>query len=168
MRSEACRVVVKCRPTRADEAEGLGDGIHVPAPGRVRTVGIGICVTQNSTRRALPGPLESVGLLFASYCSVCCKGGAQTGPATDIDHMSCALQITLGKDFEADRVYLSSDGDAVYEDEVQALVASLYDGINSTVFAYGEPAKSSRRSETCTRRETHSAHIHVTACGAAF
>lgn len=37
-------------------------------------------------------------------------------------------------------MYLPSDGDAVYEDEVQALVASLYDGINSTVFAYGELA----------------------------
>jgi hypothetical protein len=79
--------------------------------------------------------------------------------------MSCDLQITLGKDFEADRVYLPSDGDAVYEDEVQALVASLYDGINSTVFAYGEPAESSRRLRTCTRLGTHSAHIDVTAFG---
>lgn len=39
-----------------------------------------------------------------------------------------------------DHVYLPKDGDAVYEDEVQALVASLYEGYNSTVFAYGARA----------------------------
>jgi hypothetical protein len=50
------------------------------------------------------------------------------------------LQIVLGKEFEADHVYLPTDGDAVYEDEVAGLVGSLYEGINSTVFAYGEPA----------------------------
>lgn len=47
-----------------------------------------------------------------------------------------ALQVVLGKDFDVDHVY--HDGDAVYEDEVQGLVKSLYDGINATVFAYGE------------------------------
>lgn len=51
-----------------------------------------------------------------------------------------ALQIVLGKEFEADHVYLPTDGDLVYEDEVVGLVGSLYEGINSTVFAYGEPA----------------------------
>lgn len=40
-------------------------------------------------------------------------------------------------------MYLPSDGDLVYEDEVQALVASLYEGINSTVFAYGELSSAS-------------------------
>lgn len=62
----------------------------------------------------------------------------QTASAREFGCINCDLQITLGKDFDADRVYLPSDGDAVYEDEVQALVSSLYDGINSTVFAYGE------------------------------
>lgn len=46
--------------------------------------------------------------------------------------------MILGKEFDADHVYLPCEGDAVYEDEVQGLVASLYEGFNSTVFAYGE------------------------------
>lgn len=50
------------------------------------------------------------------------------------------MQIVLGKDFDVDHVYLPKDRDAVYEDEVQALVGSLYEGINSTVFAYGASA----------------------------
>ncbi len=51
--------------------------------------------------------------------------------------VSC-LQLVLGKEFEADRVYLPVHGDAVYEDEVKGLVCSMYDGINATVFAYGK------------------------------
>lgn len=65
-----------------------------------------------------------------SQCVVC---GCQL-------HVLPALQIVLGKEFEADHVYLPTDGDAVYEDEVVGLVGSLYEGINSTVFAYGESA----------------------------
>lgn len=52
----------------------------------------------------------------------------------------CPMQIVLGTEFDVDHVYLPKDRDAVYEDEVQALVGSLYEGINSTVFAYGASA----------------------------
>lgn len=65
--------------------------------------------------------------------SQCAASGCQL-------HVLAALQIVLGKEFEADHVYLPTDGDAIYEDEVVGLVGSLYEGINCTVFAYGEPA----------------------------
>lgn len=70
--------------------------------------------------------------------SCCCK------------QMCCGLQtqVVVDKDYgqpleiEADHIYLPDEGDAVYDDEVAGLVASLYEGFNSTVFAYGEGALS--------------------------
>jgi hypothetical protein len=66
------------------------------------------------------------------------QGGPSSSTAGRTEVVLWALQVVLGKDFEVDHVYHPSDGDAVYEDEVQGLVKSLYDGINATVFAYGE------------------------------
>jgi hypothetical protein len=47
--------------------------------------------------------------------------------------------VLVGKEFEVDRVYLPGHDStaAVYEDEVAGLVSSLYEGFNSTVFAFG-------------------------------
>lgn len=39
-------------------------------------------------------------------------------------------------------MYLPFNGDDVYEDEVKGLVSSLFQGINATVFAYGETNRS--------------------------
>eukprot|EP00775_Hariotina_reticulata_P007254 gene7254-7467_t len=47
-------------------------------------------------------------------------------------------RVLLGKEFAADRVYLAdATADAVYADEVEPLVSSLYQGFNATIFAYG-------------------------------
>ena len=75
---------------------------------------------------------------------VCC-GGSQQLP---LGHDAVQVNV-LGKEFVADNVYLPNSGNLVYEDEVQSLVASLYEGINSTVFAYGEgtPARASQTVE---------------------
>jgi len=48
------------------------------------------------------------------------------------------MQVLFGKEFAADRVYLAdATGDELYNDEVEPLVSSLYQGFNATVFAYG-------------------------------
>jgi hypothetical protein len=48
------------------------------------------------------------------------------------------MQVLLGKEFAADRVYLpDATGEEVYVGEVEPLVSSLYQGFNATIFAYG-------------------------------
>lgn len=138
-------MVVKCRPCTAEEADdavGNAGGITLPGDGRVSARDKGNNVSLIALLQAEPVSSShqvAAGLLLPveSSSRLACVVVLRGQPIVPV-LLLLLLQIVLGKEFEADHVYLPSDGDAVYQDEVQTLVGSLYEGINSTVFAYGE------------------------------